>query len=416
MKYRLGAIIVFIFMISAIHPALSCPNLCKPSPYEEQIGLLECNEGIYLDKVYGAWCGKLIGLIAGQPTEGWAKPDIEARAREVGAYPVRYFFPSDFNSSAKGFLRGNFTASPPNDDSDLMLASLLALRDYGIDLSSRDIAEAWVKYVPGACTAEAVALENFRKGIWPPKSAVTDNPYQEWIGAQMRIDIWGMIAPGMPDKAADYAETDARISHSGNGVYAARFIAAVVSLAMVERDPKNIIQKALNVIPSDCQYANAIKDVIRWHAQNSNWKDTWKLIDDKYGKFSDGSRFRRFTEEKYNTGLYKNWEDMRWVYADVNGAIVTLALLYGKGDFTDSVSIAVMSGFDNDCNAGTVAAVIGAMYGERAIPTRWKAPLHDTYITGLKLPNNQLRISDLARETATYGLQVMSHRCRPIDN
>ncbi len=378
--------------------------------YETQIGLLERNTDIYYDKVYGAWYGKLIGLIAGQPVEGWPKPHIEKKAKEAGIYPLRDFIASNFDSPAKNFLKGNFNASPPNDDSDFMLTAMLAIRDNGIHLTSRDMAEAWLKYTYGGCTAEGVAHHNFSKNIWPPESATTDNPYADWIGAQMRIDIWGIISPGMPEKAADYAEMDARISHTGDGIYAARYIAALISLAMVDNDLEKIVSDALAFIPKDCRYADAVRDTIKWHSENKDWEDAWANIDNKYGMFSDGSRFRDFKEEKYKTGHYKNWNDMKWVYADVNGAAVVLALLYGECDFTKSLSIAVSAGFDNDCNAGTVGGVLGAMRGEKAIPTRWKAPLNDTYITGVKLPNNRLKISDLASETSGYGLQVMSER------
>ena len=105
-------------------------------------------------------------------------------------------------------------------------------------------------------------------------------------------------------------------------------------------------------------------------------------------------------------GLYQ-WGDWKWVHADVNGAACALALLYGEGDFSKTICIATMCGYDNDCNSGTVGAIMGAMIGEKAIPQRWKDPIHDIYHSGLKLPKRDLKISELAKETAGYGLQVM---------
>jgi ADP-ribosylglycohydrolase len=99
---------------------------------------------------------------------------------------------------------------------------------------------------------------------------------------------------------------------------------------------------------------------------------------------------------------------MKWVHADVNGAIVVLALLYGKGDFTQTLGIATMSGYDSDCNVGTVGAILGAALGETGIPDNWKQPMHDIYHTNLKLDNRDLVISEIAKETAEYGLKVMS--------
>ncbi|MCE5200269.1 MAG: ADP-ribosylglycohydrolase family protein [Armatimonadota bacterium] len=383
---------------------------CDQSTHDQQRNIFITNKDEYENKVYGAWCGKLIGLTAGQPVEGWSRQQIEACARKVDAYPVDWFFSADFDSQQKGYLRGNFTSAPSNDDSDFLVVSLLALRKNGINLTSRDIADAWVKYCSAACTAEAVALANFRKGIWPAASAATDNPYSDWIGAQMRSDIWGMIAPGMPDVAADYAERDARISHLGDGIYAERYIAAVISLAMVDTDCKRILREALNVIPADCKYARVVKDVLNWHEQSATWSKAWDLLDAKYGLLEDGSRVAPFAEEKYKTGLYANWCNMKWVHADINGGAVALALLYGNGDFTKTVSLGVMCGYDCDCNAGTVGAILGAMWGERAIPTKWKASFNDTYNTDVKIDNQNLKISELAKETAGYGLQVLDQR------
>lgn len=366
------------------------------------------NPAEYKDKVYGAWYGKLIGLILGQPTEGWTKQQIEEKACEINAYPITYYLPSNFGTTLQGFLMGNFDGSPSNDDSDLMLTSLLALRENGIGLTSKNIAEAWVKYVGGACTAEGIALANFRKGTWPPESATIDNPYDEWIGAQMRGDVWGMIAPGMPKVAARYAALDASISHTGNGIYGEQFISAALSVAMVEKSPEKVIRTALTTIPDDCVYASAIKDILKWHKENKDWQSTWELMDKKWGVFEDGSRIRKFKDDRFNTGkdLYQ-WPNQKWVVADVNGAVCALALLYGEGDFSRSICIASMCGYDNDCNTGTVGAILGAMHGEKAIPARWKSPIHDVYYSSLILTERNFKISKLADETARYGQQVM---------
>ncbi len=370
------------------------------------------SEEMYFDKVYGAWSGKLIGLILGQPTEGWGREAIEKKAKEAGCYPITAYMPANFDTPHKGFLVGKFASSPPNDDSDLMLAALLAVRERGIQLTARDLAECWIKYVPGACTAELVALQNFKRGIWPPESATTGNPYAEWIGAQMRVDLWGMMAPGLPRVAADYAAMDASISHAGNGIYAAQFIAAAVSAAMVEKDVNKVVRQALAAIPADCRYAEAIRDVVAWHRMHKDWKNAWEQLDKKYGFAPDGTRGDKFADEKYNTDKDPYmWGDWRWVYADVNGAACTMALLYGQGDFSKSICLAAMIGYDNDCNAGTVGAILGAIHGHKGIPEQWTKPLNDTYQTGLNLPERRLKISDLSKETVGYGRQIV-RSCR----
>jgi hypothetical protein len=54
-----------------------------------------------------------------------------------------------------------------------------------------------------------------------------------------------------------------------------------------------------------------------------------------------------------------------------------MALLYGQGDFGKSMDIATRSGQDSDCNASTVAGVLGVMLGYNAIDAYWLEPLKE---------------------------------------
>ena len=67
-------------------------------------------------------------------------------------------------------------------------------------------------------------------------SATLNNPWREWIGAQMRGSVCGMVAPGNPLLAAQLAWTDGTVSHVNNGVLGEVFNAILVSLAYVEDD------------------------------------------------------------------------------------------------------------------------------------------------------------------------------------
>jgi len=366
------------------------------------------------DKIYGSFYGKCIGLALGQPVEGHPKEAIEKKLRAVDAYPLTYYFPDNFETGLKKFLRGSLDGAPPNDDTTLMMASVMALRDKGVKITARDIAESWLKYVTGGCTAEGIALANLQKGMWPPECAIVDNPYRQWIGAQMRAEIWGMIAPGMPKVAAHYAEQDAMVTHVRNGIYGEQYMAAAVSIAFIEKNPRTIAQEALKVVPANSDYARVIEDVIACYDEGKTWKQAWQVLDQRYGFNDDGTRNGKFVEEKFNTrkGLYV-WGNWRWVHVIPNGGACVLALLYGKGDFSKSVCLGAMCGYDADCNAGTVGGIIGAMIGESGIPEKWKAPIHDDFYPGLgKALPEKVKISDLAREIAGYATQVISGSAR----
>ena len=61
-----------------------------------------------------------------------------------------------------------------------------------------------------------------------------------------------------------------------------------------------------------------------------------------------------------------------------NMAIVTLGIVAGELDYTKSITIATMCGFDTDCNSGTVGSIVGAAVGLKGIEKRWYEPLNNT--------------------------------------
>ena len=71
----------------------------------------------------------------------------------------------------------------------------------------------------------------------------------------------------------------------GDGVYAGQFIASMYSEAYFESNMKRLIEKTLQSIPAESQYAEMVRDVLRWHEQNPHdWQKTWQLVEDKYHK------------------------------------------------------------------------------------------------------------------------------------
>lgn len=64
-----------------------------------------------------------------------------------------------------------------------------------------------------------------------------------------------------------------------------------------------------------------------------------------------------------------------------NAAVVALAMVYGNGDFDDTLNICNMCGWDTDCNVGNVATIMGVLCGIDAIDTeKWIRPVNDLCI------------------------------------
>jgi len=273
------------------------------------------------------------------------------------------------------WFKGYIEKMVRDDDIDYTILGLHCLEENGINLISEDIAKQWLDHLPynSVFTAEKVAYKNLVNGILPPESGKYHNPYREWIGAQIRADIWGYITPGCPEKAAEYAYKDASVSHIKNGTYGEMFVSAMLSASFIENDINRIIEIGLSEIPEKCRLNEAVKNVIKWSKGNKDWKDTWNNIMKLYGKYN-------------------------WVHTINNAAIVVMGLLYGKKDFEKSICITVMGGLDTDCNGATVGSILGVILGKDKLPNKWIKPLNNIVVSAVfGFPEN--KISDLAKKT-----------------
>ena len=324
------------------------------------------SDSAYYDKVRGEWLGKCIGGALGMPIEGWNYADIEKKYPSIDGY-LGYF------NDKKGF--------GPDDDTSYQIVGLHTLETKGPDISCKDIGKDWVTLLPdiSPALAEGLALQRMKQGIAPPESGV--HKIGEAIGGQMKGEIWGLICPGRPDLAAEYARRDGVVAHCKNGVYGEQFIAAMIAQSFVESDPAKLIQTGLSVIPKDSQYAETVRWVIDMHAKFADYRDTRRELIAKYPHPCDP------------------------VYADAG--VVTLALLYGGGDFDKSIRIAASCGSDTDCDTASVGALLGCIHGAKAIPAKWSDPIDDTFrcfVTG----HENWKISELAKRICAMGRKVMA--------
>ncbi|MDR0663528.1 MAG: ADP-ribosylglycohydrolase family protein, partial [Spirochaetaceae bacterium] len=165
------------------------------------------------------------------------------------------------------------------------IAFLTAFERRGRRITSADIAEQWLALIPLGWSAEEIALDNLRRGIYPPESGRHRNPYREWIGAQMRGAICGQVSPGDPGEAARLAWLDGVISHSGNGVLGEVFNAVMVSLAFVKKDIRASLEQAMELIPSDSEYQSVLA-FARDKARGGDFASAWALCEERFQKYN----------------------------------------------------------------------------------------------------------------------------------
>jgi len=293
-------------------------------------------------RILAGWTAQIVGGALGTALEGYTSQKLSETFGEI-----------------RGYVRKPNTY---NDDITFEIAFLNAFDKRGYGVTSGDIAEEWVALVPSGWSAEEIALKNIRIGVYPPESGTFRNPFREWIGAQMRGAVCGMVAPGDPKRAAELAWKDAVVSHSNNGVLGEIFNAVLASLAFTERDIRAVIRKAVDLIPADSEYYDFVSTALAWCGEHDDWRKTWERCEMKF--------------REYN-----------WVHAYPNAMAEVVALWYGNGDFDETMHIIAMAGQDVDCNAAQIGCVLGIMHGPAAIDRKWTDPIGDqldTYLRGMK--------------------------------
>jgi ADP-ribosylglycohydrolase len=327
------------------------------------------NKETYLDKLEGALLGRFAGCTLGAPVEFWdiEKMKLLAKENNTNFPPKDYWTYVPFpyqkryqKSPIESYTRNKMDGVPVDDDIVYTILGLLIIENYGLDFHTNDVGKAWLKFLPYACTAEAVALENLKNGINPLKSGEINNPYCEWIGAYIRSDPWGYIAAGWPEKAAEMAYRDAFISHRRQGIYGEMFFSAVISSAFVVDNPIEAIKIGLSEIPKDCALTKSIKWALDVSPEIKNY-------------------------EQAREKMEKKFKGMNKVHTINNACLTIWGLTIGDTDFTKVIGETVAMGMDNDCTAATAGSIIGAILGKKAIPKHWYEGFNNkvyTYLNG----------------------------------
>ena len=308
----------------------------------------------FRDQVRAGWLAQLIGGAMGTMVEGYSSANIYDAFGEV-----------------RNFLREPNTY---NDDTTYELAFLDAFSRKGYAITSEDIALSWVGLIPCGWSAEELAIRNLKNGIFPPESGQYRNPFNEWIGAQMRAGICGLVTPGNPEMAAELAWKDGCISHANNGILGEVFNAGMTSLSFVEKDVRTIIQTAISLIPGDSEYRSVLDFVWDSCERLNDWRQVLAVCEERY--------------RKYN-----------WIHAYPNACCEVIALYFGEGDFSETLHIITMCGLDADCNAGMVMPVVAIREGCSSIPEKYMHPAFDKLTTYMRGGMREITMDALVDQT-----------------
>ena len=339
-------------------------------------------------RIRNAWAGRVSGCMLGKPIEQLSmrrgRVALRSYLESSDALPLRDYVPlvQGFEDEVEHHAAclHHMECAIPDDDINYTLISLLILEECGRGFSTEDVGRAWLRYLPGAMvfTAEREAYSRlladagmrFPFGA-PPAfdiSECSDNPYNEWIGAQIRADMYGWVCPGEPSEAASLARTDAALSHRSEGLYGAVVVAVAGSLIGEGVAPATAMEEAASHIPNNSACAAAVSLGLATAAD------------------PDASR------------LHAEFDGMSPVHTVNNLSLVTWGLARHPDDFSAAIGDTVSAGWDTDCNGATVGGLWGLT--GRTIPEAWVAGwngLIETSLSGYAT----IRLDDLVDRTVS---------------
>jgi ADP-ribosylglycohydrolase len=365
------------------------------------------------DRIYGGWLGRCAGMALGKPVEAFMTPKdgLTSRGRikayltglSASEWPIKDYFPRESPGSAVSGKLGwsacstrEAMAFAENDD-DLCYTAIgqEVLTRHGKKFTTRDVAGTWVSKLPYGvvCGAGTQTFKNLVTGVnfhqgrrdevdwnWVSQN---ENPYREWICAQIRADPYGYVCPGDMELAAELAWRDGRLTSVKNGIYGAMFVAAMTAAAFVMDDPEAIVEAGLGEIPATSRLHKAVSDVVGICRKHGMAFDAFEAV---------------FDEVDALLGHYSPAHTIN------NAGLVAAAVLLGGGDWVKTTTLSVMGGWDTDCNGATAGSIAGVMLGAGKLPQQWVGRLNDTLV--VDVPGySPVKISDCAKRSVTVAMK-----------
>lgn len=331
---------------------------------------LQLTPAEYANRVRAAWTGEIAGALMGFQFE-----HQPAAAAIVDTIPDR------------------FRTIPVDDDWYYEMVAVRAFERYGTGMSAAQLGEQWKANNAGSWGSSEQTRLLLGRGVQAPD---TGHPRYNrlWftIGAQFSAEVYGMIAPGMPNLAGRLAREYGHVNGYAEGADGAVFVAGMISLAFTESDPQQIVRKAAQLIDSRSPYRRCLDLVIRMAEGGGSPAEIASAVED--------------------------WWHVEYPATNnavANGGLTAIAVWFGEGDYLKTVNLAYQAAdfSDADCNAATAGAVIGAMKGMQGLPAALVERLGDR-IEGSAMgavaltPPVDESLVELAQRTARIGHQFIA--------
>lgn len=325
---------------------------CNDSTNEKRNGMppeISIERHELLNKIKGGWAGKTIGCVYGGPVEFLFNGTM-----------IQEYTPITWSDRHVEHYYDTFPGL--FDDIYVNITFMEVFDRLGLSAPADSFAIAFANKSYPLWHANQAAKYNILQGIMPPESGHwLNNPHADDIDYQIESDFAGLMSPAMPNTASDISDKIGHIFNYGDGWYGGVFTGAMYSLAFIYDDPVQIVKEALKTIPEKSDFFQCVNTVVECFEKNpTDWKNAWFEVEKKWS-----------AEVGCPDGVFVPLN----IDAKVNSAYVAIGLLYGAGDFFQTMDIATRCGQDSDCNAATAVGVLGTMIGYDKIPQKWTAAL-----------------------------------------
>lgn len=385
----------------------------------------------YHDKLYGFWLGQSIanwtGLvtemdkIGGEGSQGefytresWGRPDQPAIWSDQ---------PSDLSETIDWVIMGEDGIWGADDDTDIEYMYQHLLLEHGTSvLTGEQIRDGWLKHIysdENTPFTDANGMpENFlwvsnqrahdlmrTEGMVPPATSdPANNPDYEMIDAQLTTEIFGLFAPTRPDVALQMAYLPIRTTAGGEAALASEFYVVMYSLASAidpglsaKEQTQWLAKKARAHLPDDSTTAKMYDFVKSQYDAGATWEEARDAVYERY-QVNEMDGYDITSRNLYCNGCFAS---------GINFAASIVSLLYGEGNFKETVKIAVLTGWDSDNPAATWGGLLGFMQGGAAIQAMFDEPMSkrfNIHRTRANFPNDGIDTFDAM---ADEGLLVV---------
>lgn len=318
----------FAILLSCLIPAAGWAQApARPGPIYAEIP-----NAVLEDKIRGGLLGQILGDLNG----------LKHEMKYIGE-------PGAVETYTPELPEGAWT----DDDTDVEWIYVLEMERSGtLLIPPPGIVELWKRHINRRfwCSNQYVR-QLMDIGIEPPLTgSAALNPWAEFnLSGQFLSETWGLISPGMPLSAARMAVHYTRVGIDREPAQAAQMFSSMIATAFFTPDLERILDAGVAATDPASSMRRIVADVRRWHKANpGDWRATRKLIQERYSRFGG-----------------QDMRDRNGV--ELNGAATVAALLYGAGNFTETLRHAFNFGWDCDNNAATSGAIVGVIKGQRSM-------------------------------------------------